>query len=242
MCLRSCLSKVVKGKLTHDCKSEEAILQELDRQYVIKDRVINQIIDDVMEMLTPASTDPGKCATFYRAILSAVNDLSDFNSEECLKNPAITSSLVKKLPPTVRDKWWQAVYSLDGQIIPDEEEPEKFITFIKWQLNIADEMIAHGSRSTQTPKKDSTKVAQSSQSQASSSSSRMCKVCIDGSHPIRMCQQFRSMNPKQRNEKVLELKLCFKCLKDRHQAFRCCHKNPRLCQKCNRGAQLYASL
>ena len=39
----------------------------------------------------------------------------------------------------------EAVYSIDGQIIPDEEKPEKFITFIKWQLNIADEMIAHGS-------------------------------------------------------------------------------------------------
>ena len=152
MCLRSCLSKDFKGKLTPDCKSEEAILQELDRQYGVKDRVINQIIDDVMEMPTPASTDPGKCATFYRAMLSAVNDLSDFNSEECLKNPAITSSLVKKLPPSVRDKWWEAVYSIDGQIIPDEEKPEKFITFIKWQLNIADEMIAHGSRSTHTPK------------------------------------------------------------------------------------------
>ena len=56
ICLRSCLSKDVKGKLTPDCKREEAILQVLDRLNDTKDRVIDQIIDDIMDMQTAACT------------------------------------------------------------------------------------------------------------------------------------------------------------------------------------------
>ena len=208
MCLLGCLSKTVKEKLTPDCKTEVAILQELNRQYGVKDRVINQIIEDVLEIQTPNVHDPVKCAVFYRSILSAVNDLADFKSEECLKNPAIIATLVKKLPSVIRDKWWETVYSLNSQVISDEEKPETFITFIKWQLNIADEMAALQlssdiqSKHTQSVKKVSTKVSQSSQltkQKISVGSSQVCQVCSTGVHPIWHCQQFRSMSPKQRN-------------------------------------------
>ena len=94
------------------------------------------------------------------------------------------------------------------------------------------------SKHTQSVKKVSTKVSQSSQltkQKISVGSSQVCQVCSTGVHPIWHCQQFRSMSPKQRNSKVLELKLCFKCLRDKHQAFQCQHKNPRLCRKCDRG-------
>ena len=40
---------------------------------------------------------------------------------------------------------------------------------------------------------------------------------------------------KTRVSKVMQLKLCFRCLKGKHQASQCTHKYPRLCQKCNRG-------
>ena len=40
---------------------------------------------------------------------------------------------------------------------------------------------------------------------------------------------------KDRVSKVMQLKLCFRCLKGKHQASQCTHKYPRLCQKCNCG-------
>ena len=72
--------------------------------------------------------DPVKCAVCYRSILNAANDLADLKSEECLKNPATISTLVKKVPSVIHDKWWETVYSLNGQVISDDENPEKFIT------------------------------------------------------------------------------------------------------------------
>ena len=56
ICLYSCLSKDVKSKFTSDCKSQEAILPVLDKLYGTKDRVINQIIDDIMDMQGTACT------------------------------------------------------------------------------------------------------------------------------------------------------------------------------------------
>ena len=95
MCLLNCLSQEVKKKLTPDCKTESALLAELDRQYGMKDRVINQILSDVMTLSTPLVENAEKCALFYRGILSAVNDLKDFDSEQCLKNPAVVATLVR---------------------------------------------------------------------------------------------------------------------------------------------------
>ena len=67
-------------KLAPDCKTETAILAELRRQYGEKDRVINHILEDVANLQNPLS-DPLKCADFYRAILSALNDLNDLDKQ-----------------------------------------------------------------------------------------------------------------------------------------------------------------
>ena len=106
-------------------------MKELDRQYGVKDRVVNQILEDVVKLVTPTSNDPVKCSEFHRAILSAVNDLADFESEDCLKNPAIIAQLVRKLPPQARDKWWEVLYSINGKVIPDKDEPDTFMAFVK---------------------------------------------------------------------------------------------------------------
>ena len=48
---------------------------------------MNQIIEDVLKLGTPTQNNAVKCAAFYRAILSAQNDLNDLDSEDCLKKP-----------------------------------------------------------------------------------------------------------------------------------------------------------
>ena len=76
LCPLGSLSKNVKEKLTSECNTEVAILQETERQYGVKDRLINQIhvIEDVLEIQTPNAHDPVKCSVFHRSILIAVND------------------------------------------------------------------------------------------------------------------------------------------------------------------------
>ena len=61
---------------------------------------------------------------------------------ECLKNPAIIAQFVRKLPPSAREKWLEMLYPIDGDAISDENKPAKFISFVRWQLNISDEMAA----------------------------------------------------------------------------------------------------
>ena len=92
-----------------------------------------------------------KCAAFYRNILSAVNDLADLDSENTLQNPAIVCQIVRKLPVQVKDKWWEMVHHIDGKTLTDKEKPAKFIQFIKWQLEIADEMTVSSPTSSKFP-------------------------------------------------------------------------------------------
>ena len=40
----------------------------------------------------------------------------------------------------------------------------------------------------------------------------------DGKHPIWKCENFRKLSVEERGQKPKELKLCFKCLSDAHQA------------------------
>ena len=47
MCIKACLPKEVKSKLSPDCKSEAAIMKEMERQYGVN--VVNQIIKDVLK-------------------------------------------------------------------------------------------------------------------------------------------------------------------------------------------------
>ena len=140
-CLKNCLPSDVIDTLAPDCKTETAILAELRRQYGGKDRVINHILEDVANLQNPLS-DPLKCADFYRAILSALNDLNDLDSSECLTNPAFIAQLVRKLPPSAREKWWEMLYPIDGDAIADKDKPAKFVYFVRWQPNISDEMVA----------------------------------------------------------------------------------------------------
>ena len=56
MCIKACLPKEVKSKLSPDCKSEAAIMKEMERQYGVK--VVNQIIEDVLKLGTPTQNDP----------------------------------------------------------------------------------------------------------------------------------------------------------------------------------------
>ena len=181
MCLRNCLSQEVKKKLTPDCETENDLLAELDRQYGMKDRVINQILSDVTTLLTPLVENAEKCALFYRGILSAVNDLKDFDSEQCLKNPAVVATLVRKRPSTVRDKWWGLVYPIDGTPVSDANKPNRFIAFIQQQLNIADEMSVTQetlSGSKQSAKKVATNVSQFKQVSTPQETGSNCKVCM----------------------------------------------------------------
>ena len=142
-----------------------------------------------MKLVTPTSNDPVKCSEFYRAILSVVNDLADFESEDCLKNPAIIAQLVRKLPPQARDKWWEVLYSINGKVIPDKDKPDTFMAFVKWQLNIADEMVAiSGSQSKPNqkavPKLSNFGARSNSNFGGNSVGEQRCKLCCDGSHPI----------------------------------------------------------
>ena len=176
MCLKNCLSKDVKTLLAPDCKSEKSIMKELERQYGVKDRIITQILEDVMKVPTPSAQDSARCATFYHSVLCAVNDLSDLESENCLKNPAIILQIVRKLPLPVRDKWWETIHSLDGADVSEEEKPDKFIKFIKWQLEVADEM-ATTQPSPKPSHKAATRVTSSSQGNTYSHIDPECKIC-----------------------------------------------------------------
>ena len=155
MCLKSCLSDKVKDKLTPDCRKEEAILNELDRQFGAKDKIINKVLDEVLTMRNPRDNSPTEQAAFFRGILSAVNDLAELESEQCLKNPAVIMQLVRKLPEKTRSQWFETLYSADGTVVSDDEKPEKFLLFVKRQLHMADEacaLEACASRKTSTTK------------------------------------------------------------------------------------------
>ena len=230
LCLKNCLSKKVKDKLAPDCRTEDGILKELERKYGATDRIVNRILEEVFDMPTPTNS-PTQLAEFFRAILSAVNDLAELGSESCLKNPAVVMQLVRKLPPQTRERWWETLYSLDGTKLTESEKPEKFISFVKWQLNMADERAAVV---TDNRKSASTKLSINPEHHTSETFLRDCSVCRDGSHPIWQCAKFRNMSPKDRNCKVIELKLCFKCLKGKHKASECKHVNPKLCRKCSK--------
>ena len=43
----------------------------------------------------------------------------------------------------------------------------------------------------------------------------------DGNHPIWKCEKFKKMNVEERGQKARELRLCFKCFSDAHQAKNC---------------------
>ena len=62
-------------------------MKELERQYLVglKDEIITEILEEVSKILAPNNHDAVKCAAFHRNILSAVNDLSDLDSENTLQ-------------------------------------------------------------------------------------------------------------------------------------------------------------
>ena len=59
-------------------------MKELERQYGVKERIITQILENVMKLPTPSAQDSARCATFYRSVLCAGNDISNLERKTAL--------------------------------------------------------------------------------------------------------------------------------------------------------------
>ena len=50
LCLKNSFSPEVKVTLAPDCKTEPAIMKELERQYGVKEKIITEITEEVLKI------------------------------------------------------------------------------------------------------------------------------------------------------------------------------------------------
>ena len=55
------------------------------------------------------------------------NGLDDYDSADCLKNLAVISTIIRNLPTTDREKWYDQLHKIDGTAVSDDSKPQKVI-------------------------------------------------------------------------------------------------------------------
>ena len=173
--------------------------------------------------------DGAELIKFARIVSSCVNLLTQFNYVGDINSEGVLDSATRKLTLDMKTKWLTHVKQMNLY------QPGLAV-FSEWLNDIAgvqDELLlssnpdADRAKSSFKEKAEGSTFATSATNTANNNSKNQREsVLKDGTQPIWKCEKFKKMIVGEKRQRANELKLCFKCLSDAHQARNC---SDRLC-------------
>ena len=168
--------------------------------------------------------DSAAIIKFAQTVSTCVNVLTLHNCTGDLQSEAVLNSIVRKLSPELKQKWFFHVAEYGV-------EYADAVYFREWLNNVA---YVHDNIASQFPTqeakkssfgKDKAKPNMSSfvanTSKPTSKSNAIECVFKDGEHKLWECPKFKAQTVKQRFENVKKFNLCFICFSNKHPAKDC---------------------
>ena len=136
------------------------------------------------------------------------------------------SEIIKKLPAHLQNKWRDVARRLK---IHERRRPDlQDVEYVEEVAAVASDPVygKQGQKSERNP--TSTRAAYAT------STSSSCPICEKEGHGALGCEKFTALQPEDRLQTAIRLKLCFVCLKGRHITWDCTSKMRCKTEDCGR--------
>ena len=192
-------------------------------------------LNEIFDMTEPGATST-ELSKFRSDIESHICSIKVLGTDTESAGFVFAAIILRKLPTKLRDSINRAekVDSFDLTTLRSAIEKE-----IQHLCSSEDEdpnagkadvkMKRAGSKSTSTSQRTPHKGSANALNVTSNESKFFCPLC-NGKHNVFDCSKFSSTDDKR--TRVVDLKLCFNCLRAGHNAFKC--SNVKRCKECNR--------
>ena len=219
-------------------------LKTLERKFGQPQAVVSAHLEKLSSFPPQKMHNSDNIIDFSATISSLVVVFKSLSYDADLKSASLLNTAVQKLPPNLKESW--SIFTVKKHWVKPTLLDSN--DWLKEKVEAHDLMKQTSSKARTEDNTNSvvkTKVAsrtfaantQSKGTQRPASTSATppiprCIVC-KGNHRIWECRVFKEKSPTQRAKVVVEAKLCFSCLREKHM-FRQC-PNPRKCRKdgCN---------
>ena len=219
-------------------------LKILERKFGQPQAVVSAHVDKLCSFPPLKLTNSDNIINYSVTISSLVGVFKSLSYDSDLRSASLLNTAVQKLPPNLKESW--SLFTVKKHWVKPT-----LLDFNNWLKEKAEahDLMKHTSSKARTEDNTNsvvkTKVAsrtfaantqsKGTQKPASTSATPPTPRCIvcKGNHRICEWRVFKEMSPTQRAKVVVEAKLCFSCLREKH-TFRQC-PNPRKCRKdeCN---------
>lgn len=202
--------------------SPDIIMRTLEMKYGRPEYIIDKAMDD-LKKLPKVGYAGTELYDFAVKIQNIVYTIKSVDRRGYLQNPMLVREVVEKLSPHLITKWAEYAAANERSIALDNE----MTVLSEFLINEADLMLryAHTRRVTSVPaKKEATTrrvVTRGVYTAETTAEERKCLMCQSGEHYAPDCHKLKQMDINERWQWAKENKLCFKCLKKKHNRFMC---------------------
>ncbi|XP_047989853.1 uncharacterized protein LOC125229116 [Leguminivora glycinivorella] len=196
------------------------IIKALERRYGRPDALLLNEMERI-KALPRLAESPRDLCTFAGRIANAVTTIEILKKPQYLHNPELLRSIVEKLTPILKSKWYDYAAS-------DEDTPElkKIADFLN---NEADkctpyappETIAEPKEARATKKKPERTCVAVAEVKKTKEEKLPCPVCDQSAHQLPTCPQFTKLGTNERWEIAKKHNMCYRCLVSKHRRFVC---------------------
>ncbi|XP_073964374.1 uncharacterized protein [Choristoneura fumiferana] len=219
------LRKSLKGKakeavdnlLIFNARSSE-IMRTLESRFGRPDTIALAELERLRAM--PRLSDaPRDICSFACRVANAMATLRALGRSHYLHSPETTRSMLDKLPPTLKYRWFDYAASVAHT---DEPDLLKLSTFLQREADYcapyAQPENIETAGATQPPKRTHRAFATTTKPQKPTAK---CACCNADSHNVAACPKFLQEETNERWKLARSLRLCFRCLRHRNKTHFC---------------------
>ena len=219
-------------------------LRTLERKFGQPQAVVSAHLDKLSNFPPLKMHNSDNIINYPAAISSLVGVFKSLSYDANLKSASLVKKAVQKLPPNMK-KWWPLFTVKKHWVKPT------LLDFNDWLKEKAEAHDLMKQKATKArPEDNNTSVTKTktaskvfapnsqqreTKKQMPSSSTNIYSRCIvcKGNHRLWECRVFKKKTPTQRAKLVVDNKLCFSCLRDKHTFRQCPQPSKCRAEGCN---------
>ncbi|XP_063371133.1 uncharacterized protein LOC134659420 [Cydia amplana] len=197
------------------------VIKALERRYGRPDALLVNELEKIKGL--PRLTDsPRDLCIFASRVANTVTTIEILKKPQYLYNPELLRSMVDKLTPILRNKWYD--YATTREETP---ELKKIAEFLK---NEADKCTPYAPPEVTTENKEvrsarkkpeRTYAAAVDTNKKQKEEKPACPLCEHATHQLPSCPQFKKIDTNERWEVAKRHNICYRCLVSKHRRFAC---------------------
>ncbi|KAJ0177854.1 hypothetical protein K1T71_006727 [Dendrolimus kikuchii] len=225
--LRNCLKGEARehvSGLLYTATDPAVIMKTLEQTYGRPEIIIDRALEEIKK-LPRSGSSASELNTLATKLQNIVTSISCVDNRGYLLNPMLARQVIDKLSLPLQVKWWDFAEQSTG-----EGEPE-IVRLSRFLMGEADKAMRH---SYSTPSRSTTDMNVARETRAkpprinerrrvyttSAEKKDVCHCCGEG-HLTTQCGRLAAMTVPERWKWAKEARICFLCLRSKHQRFRC---------------------